>query len=259
MAKRDLSGRKFGHLTVLYLASRENLGTVKNHHRHHWCCECVCGAVEFVAAQSLLRGYTSRCWQCFLRDPGDGGYEKHPMYRNFAEMHNRAGPAALGRYWDDYGARGIHVCKRWYSFRNFVSDMWPKPAGTTLDRHNNDRGYSLRNCRWATNREQADNKRTSKEKITYKGETLSIADWADRLGVTYQTLDGRLKRGWSVKRTFTIPQEVKSGTRMFEHAGQIYTLKDVARLTGIPYRTVYRKLVTESKPIENLLNLNQHG
>lgn len=42
-------------------------------------------------------------------------------------------------------------------------------------------------------------------------------------------------------------------------AGQIYTLKDVARLTGIPYRTVYRKLVTESKPIENLLNLNQHG
>lgn len=57
-----------------------------------------------------------------------------------------------------YGGRGIEVCKRWDDFRKFYADMGPRPAGTTLDRRNVNKGYYKRNCRWATDAQQRANK-----------------------------------------------------------------------------------------------------
>jgi len=72
-----------------------------------------------------------------------------------ARVRGTAGPRSIR----DYKDRGITVCKRWLVFKNFLTDMGPRPAGKTLDRKNNDGNYTKRNCRWATRAEQNTNRR----------------------------------------------------------------------------------------------------
>ena len=101
-----------------------------------------------------------------------------------------------------YGGRGIGVCERWFNFENFYADMGTRPQGLSLDRMNNNDGYKPSNCRWATLIEQYNN--TSRNvKITYNGLTLSISQWAERMGIKYRTLQGRINRGWSIEKSLT--------------------------------------------------------
>lgn len=104
----------------------------------------------------------------------------------------------------DYGARGITVCSRWDSFEAFVADMGERPDGTTIDRIHNDRGYEPDNCRWATSSDQENNKR-SNAIIDHDGQRLTVAQWAARTGISYQTLRKRVEAGWSPARTLTEP------------------------------------------------------
>lgn len=102
-----------------------------------------------------------------------------------------------------YGARGIKVCERWMSYANFVADMNPRPTGKTLDRINNDGHYEPSNCRWATRREQ-DNNRRSNHRITFNGETKTIAEWARATGIKVGRLYDRLiTEGWTVERALS--------------------------------------------------------
>ena len=101
--------------------------------------------------------------------------------------------------------RGITVCERWQSFDNFFADMGHHPDGMTLDRIDNDGPYSPDNCRWADSRTQSNNRRTCKQ-VTFKGQTLTVAQWARKLDMPHATIWGRLfKQGWSVERTLTTP------------------------------------------------------
>lgn len=112
----------------------------------------------------------------------------------------------------NYGGRGIKVCERWQKFENFRDDMYISYLGhkknnsyTSLDRINNNRGYSKENCRWATKSEQNRNTRNN-HFITYNRETLSLRDWADKLKIKYRTLSARLfELNWSIKKTFETP------------------------------------------------------
>jgi hypothetical protein len=91
-----------------------------------------------------------------------------------------------------YGARGICVDPRWHSFALFYADMGEPTAGFSLDRINNGGPYALENCRWADLITQCNNKRSNRL-ITYLGETMTVSQWARRIGIKPETLFRRLQ------------------------------------------------------------------
>jgi hypothetical protein len=106
----------------------------------------------------------------------------------------------------NYGARGITVCERWREFINFYTDMGPKPTPShSLDRIDPNGMYEPTNCRWATPTEQSENKRDT-VRVAFDGETLTLCEWARRLGIKRSTLDYRLHvAGWSIEDALTTP------------------------------------------------------
>lgn len=96
---------------------------------------------------------------------------------------------------EGYFARGITVCDRWRDFDTFFGDMGAPPSREhSLDRVNNDNGYSPENCRWATRSEQCRNRRSNR-RITAFGETLTLVEWCKRMGLTKGTIARRLRMG----------------------------------------------------------------
>ena len=103
-----------------------------------------------------------------------------------------------------YGGRGIAVCDGWLKFENFLADMGESPGlGYSLDRMDNNGDYNPDNCRWATVKEQALNRRTGR-KFTINGATKAISEWCDERGVNRNTAWSRLARGWSPERAFEV-------------------------------------------------------
>ncbi len=104
------------------------------------------------------------------------------------------------RYYSNYGGRGITVCQKWReSYLAFVEDMGQRPTGKTLERRDNNLGYSKENCYWATKTQQSRNKRNT-HMITWQGETLPLVEWAERLGLKAGTLKVRIL-------TYKMPRE----------------------------------------------------
>ena len=103
-----------------------------------------------------------------------------------------------------YGGRGICVCKRWDSFPAFIKDMGDPPENYSIDRINNDGDYTPENCRWATAAMQTRNS-SRNIFIEYNGIRLCAMDWAKVIGINRQTLNGRLKRGWTHKDAIERP------------------------------------------------------
>lgn len=102
-----------------------------------------------------------------------------------------------------YGGRGVGVCERWLTFRNFLADMGSRPPDSTLDRIDNNGNYEPGNCRWASQPEQHRN--TSKvKKLTYDGATRTMIEWAEQLGLSYTVLRARLRRGWPIERALRV-------------------------------------------------------
>jgi hypothetical protein len=107
-----------------------------------------------------------------------------------------------------YGGRGIAVCDRWQTFENFFADMGEKPAGATIDRIDNDGNYEPGNVRWATTREQANN-RGSNVRVTYRGREFTLAELARETGVSEELIRDRRRRNWSVEDTISTPKGTK--------------------------------------------------
>lgn len=137
------------------------------------------------------------------------GNERHGHYKDGKPSRTYASwQAMMNRCYREqdksyarYGGAGIRVCDMWHLFEHFLSDMGERPPGLTLDRLDASKDYEPGNCRWATAREQAREKRRM---ITFQGVTLSVSDWARRLGVSRDTLSSRLnKKGWTVEQALT--------------------------------------------------------
>jgi hypothetical protein len=103
----------------------------------------------------------------------------------------------------DYGERGITVCERWKTFKNFLTDMGVRPEGLTLDRKDNNKGYTPDNCKWSTKQEQQRNMR-SNNVWELDGQRKTVAEWADQLGMKRHSLYMRVALyGWTVHRALT--------------------------------------------------------
>jgi hypothetical protein len=105
-------------------------------------------------------------------------------------------------HFHNYGGRGITVCDRWKTFENFYTDMGDKPEGMSIDRIDNDKGYSLENCRWATRTEQTRNRKLTRI-IEFNGQKRCVAEWAELMGISYKILRNRLDKKWSIEKALT--------------------------------------------------------
>ncbi len=111
-------------------------------------------------------------------------------------MKQRCNYAAADAF-EHYGGRGIKVCARWNdSFAAFLADMGERPAGMTIERVDNDRDYEPGNCRWATEPEQARNRRST-ILVEIEGKTMCIKDWCSQMGLDLDVVYGRIRRGHS--------------------------------------------------------------
>lgn len=105
----------------------------------------------------------------------------------------------------NYGARGITICDRWAVFANFLFDMGTKPSPKhTLERKDNNGNYEPFNCCWATSKEQNRNSRNTRW-IEFRGERLTIGDWAIRLDCEPSAIANRLAVGWDIETALTLP------------------------------------------------------
>lgn len=100
---------------------------------------------------------------------------------------------------------GKRVYDRWQSFENFLADMGRRPqADFSIERLDNNRGYGPKNCIWASKKQQARNRRSNRL-LTFRGETLPMCEWAERVGLPYKIVKDRVWRGWSVDLALSEP------------------------------------------------------
>ena len=183
----DLTGQVFGRLTVLS-EDPDKRGT--NH--AYWFCECECGTVKSIRGNTLTSGNKTKSCGCISKDLGKDnltkhGYYYHTAYKSWIKMMHRCYNKASKDY-PDYGGRGITVCERWRDGpENFCNDMGERPEGCTLDRIDNDQGYSPENCRWADAITQANNRRSNLLLATVHG-VKTCAEVARLYGVDYKRL-----------------------------------------------------------------------
>lgn len=205
----DLTGRRFGKLTVKMKSDRTD-----SRHRTYWLCECDCGTERIILGSSLRSGNTKSCG-CSRRKKkmksSNSPRQTHiKLYNIWHSMKQRCNDPNT-KFYKDYGGRGIKVCSEWEnSFESFAkwSDENGYSNGLEIDRIDNSKGYSPDNCKWSTDKEQANNRRNSVY-YTIDGETKTLAQWCETKGLPYYTIWQRLNVAkWDVDMAFNQPVRI---------------------------------------------------
>lgn len=191
--RNDLTGKRYGRLTVLAYDHSNSYGVP------YWLCECDCGTTKIISTPNLTKGHATSCG-CYQRECRSINHATHRssnsrLYGIWQNMKNRC-MNERADFFEHYGGRGVDICDEWLEFENFQE--WSLNNGydpkLTIDRINNDSGYSPENCRWADRHVQANNKSNNRY-VEYGGERNTMANWARKLGVTYGSLKYRLNHG----------------------------------------------------------------
>lgn len=199
---KDMKDKRFGRLIV-----KEYAGKSK------WVCLCDCGKVKAIDGNKLRSGETLSCG-CLQKERsreantihGQTQTRLYAIYRGIIQRCTNPNVKGFIRY----GGRGITICEEWrQSFETFRE--WSIVNGysdeLTIDRIDNDKGYSPENCRWANYTVQGRNRRNVR-KITYKGKEKTFLEWSKEKGVSVHTLRYRiLKLHWSIEKAFNVPVE----------------------------------------------------
>ena len=184
--KHDLEGDTFGRLTVITKTNKRLNARVL------WKCQCQCGNEVLATTTSLVSSSKKSCG-CLVADVVRSrctthGLSKAKIFKIWEGMIDRC-HNHKNKSFQYYGGRGIDVCERWRnSLSDFNLDMGERPEGTSIDRIDNDRGYSPQNCRWATREEQSRNTRSSKRWIIKGHFFETCTEAANYFGVTHQAV-----------------------------------------------------------------------
>lgn len=204
----DLTGQKFGYLTVL-----EKAGSDPKRAELRWLCKCECGNLTIVPSYRLRHGGVTSCGcHQFDRNFCSQKAKNNPrLWRIYRGMRTRCSNPNYP-YFHRYGGRGIKVCDEWMTFDSFCDwalengfDPNAKPSEMSIDRIDLNGDYCPSNCRFATAVEQANNKSTNRM-ITAYGETKTMAEWARFVGLKRATLARRIENGWSAEEALSIPK-----------------------------------------------------
>ena len=157
-----------------------------------------------------------------------------------------------------YGGRGIVICDEWLSssktFYNWSNDNGYK-EGLTIDRIDNNKGYSPENCRWVSAKVQANNKRNNRV-ITYKGETKTLAEWCEVLDLDYDVIEHRLSRSnWNAEKAFNTRKNAY--IIMIDYNGKSQSLYKWSKELKIPYNTLYSRFVEMGWSVEKTFSKNR--
>lgn len=213
MGKRlDLVGKKFNRLKIVKLIKSSKFNKRK------FLCKCDCGNTVEVVGSEVKSGHTKSCG-CWNKEKRFGnkyaqshGMKNTKFYYVWRGIKKRC-LLKTDPHYKSYGKRGIQVTTRWLKFENFRDDMYAsylehiKRFGkdTSIDRINNNAGYSKENCRWATGIEQQNNTRHNTW-LTFNGETMTIAQWCRKLNIKITTLCMRIYvRKWSIEKSLVTP------------------------------------------------------
>lgn len=212
---RDLTGERFGRLTVVAKAQRPP----KYANRQFWLVRCDCGNERVLSSGEWNRHARYSCG-CYGRELASvraykqhltHGHSSSRLYGIWNAMKQRCNNPNVKEY-NFYGGRGIKVCDEWShdytSFERWMLDNGyseeEKRGKCTLDRIDVNGDYCPENCRLATQKQQANNTRKNRL-LTYNGSTKTVSEWADFMGMNANTLRSRLSYGWSVERCLTQP------------------------------------------------------
>lgn len=209
MKQLNLTGERFGKLVAI-----KTIGKNKNG-GYLWQCKCDCGNEIIANVGNLKNGHTKSCG-CLRVDRCKTNFAKHGLehtrlYGIWSDMRLRCYDEKNIAY-HRYGGRGITICDEWKNDVKAFYD-WATANGykdsLTIDRIDNDGNYCPENCRWATVKEQASNRR-SNILVTHNGKTQTMKKWANEVGTPYKVVWARMQKlGWSAERALTEP--VKKG------------------------------------------------
>lgn len=228
----DLTGKRFHRLKVI-----EYIGTDKRNEAI-WKCECECGKIINVRSYPLKSGHTKSCG-CWKIDEArenphksTHGMSNDRLYIIWCNMKARCYNKNNPKY-DDYGGRGITVCKEWLDdFMNFYN--WAMENGYSkeleIDRKDNNGNYEPSNCRWTNRITQMNNTRNNML-LSFMGETKTIHQWAEEYKIEFSCLRWRIDNGWSVEKALKTP----SKRRYIEYKGEIKTIQEWAIEYGLKY------------------------
>lgn len=196
----DLSGMKFGRLTVL---ERDNRHFGRGDHTY-WVCKCECGKISKVRPDALKSGAVVSCG-CYHSHVSSEigkyvnlrhGMTKTRIFKIWSGMKERCTNPKIDAY-KNYGARGIYVCKIWSeNFESFLN--WSLENGYSpklqIDRIDNNGPYSPDNCRWVTPRQNSRNRRSNKSVIINGEKYETIAEASERLGISSSCICNQTKK-----------------------------------------------------------------
>lgn len=213
---KDITGMVINEWTVIREAGRNKSGGAM------YLCRCSCGIERLVEGRSVRVGTSKNCGHDRIakmqvarsKSERNHGGKKERLYGVWSGMKDRCNNKR-SRFYHRYGGRGITLCEEWdksyenfrdWAYKNGYDDSLPK-GQCTIERIDNNVGYSPENCVWATSKTQCNN-RSNNHLIEYKGQTHTITEWAEITGIRKDTLRRRIcVYNWSIERALTEPSK----------------------------------------------------